>query len=262
MAEPLFEEYRYRRYRNQFIIFLIACVAFCTGIYMPFYYLLVSNVAFAESPLILVWMEIVEPLMNYVFYLGSFAYVIFGALRFGPGRGLRLMTAYIVASFLRYATNVLSYMWTMGAIRWSEFVEFELGGILFSTLIDWVQIGIMFWMIHAQIVRRRMRVEDCMPFPKILGSRGNRLLRLAFLVAIIPAATQVLSRAYYDFHKIVILEFQVQGWPEIILMISYYLTDLLAIPVGYMVIAWILRRLYRGEEKVRALWEAEQNPTN
>ena len=82
------------------------------------------------------------------------------------------------------------------------------------------------------------------------------MTRAAWYCAIIPATTQVLSRIYYDIQLAVSYELEIEGAGEIIVMVSYYLTDLLAIPVGFLVIAQVLKWLGKAEVRARAEWDA------
>lgn len=252
MVASLFDESRYQRLRKNFLIFLISCMAFSTFIYMPVYWLLYSDVRWSDSAVLLMWNELVEPLMNYTFYLGSFAFVIHAAARFGTASAAPFCGFYGGAAFLRYVTNLFSYMWIMGAIHVSGFMTYDLPDMLFSTAIDLLQMGIAFWIAHACTKKNKyVAVER-------ITALNNPSLRAAAWISVIPACTQLLSRFYYDMQLIFTFHWKVDGMGEVLLMVSYYLTDLLAVPVGFLAMALVLRRMGRSETRAREIWEDER----
>lgn len=251
MAASVFDTARYSRLRRNFLIFLGACIAFSTVIYMPIYWLMFSDIRWSDSVPMLIWIEMVEPLMNYAFYLGSFAFLIHSTSRFGSHKAAPLVGFFAGAALLRYLTNVFSYIWIMGALHVSEWLAYDLPDILLSTAFDGIQIGVAFWIAHRVLKGKKhqpvTRITDRVP-----------MLRAAWLCAIIPAVTQVLSRFYYDLQMFFSFQMEIDGGGELILMISYYLTDLLAIPVGFLIIALILKVLSRAEQKAREAFDSEK----
>ncbi len=249
MAASIFDTARYQRLRRNFLIFLGACIAFSTVIYMPVYWLMYSDIRWNDSIPMLIWLEMVEPLMNYIFYLGAFTFLIHGTARFDAHKTAPFVGFFAGAAFLRYLTNVFSYIWIMGALHVSEWVTYDLPDILISTVFDCVQIGIAFRICYRTLAGKKyqpvLRVSDRVP-----------TLRAAWLCAIIPAVTQVLSRFYYDMQMIFSFELQIDGGMELFLVISYYITDLLAIPVGFLVIALSLKWLSRAEQRAQSEYDS------
>lgn len=251
MAASIFDTARYARLRRNFLIFLGACIAFSTVIYMPVYWLMYSDVRWHDSIPMLIWREMLEPLMNYVFYLGSFAILIHGSARFGSYKAAPFIGFFAGAALLRYLTNVFSYIWIMGALHVSEWLAYDLPDILLSMAFDCIQIGVAFWIAHRVLNGKRYqpvnRMTDRAP-----------MLRAAWLCAIIPVVTQVLSRFYYDLRLFFSFEMQIEGAGEMLLMISYYVTDLLAIPVGFLVIAVTLKWLSKAETRAKESFDADK----
>lgn len=241
MAVSMFEQARYEKTRRNFLIFLGACIAFSSVIYMPVYWLMYSDVVWNESIPMLIWMEMVEPLMNYAFYLGSFAFVIWGAARFGTRKVRAFVALYAGAALLRYLTNVLSYMWVMGAIHFSEWAAYDFPEILFSTGIDCLQMAIVFAACYGTLNNRKYE-----PVTRITAY-ATPMLRVAWVSAVLPALTQLASRIYYDLQLVLSFNNRI-GRGEVFLMILYYVIDLCAIPVGFLALSLVLRRLSRSEQ--------------
>ena len=249
MASSMLDDARYNRLRRNFWIFLISCVAFSTVIYMPVYWLMYSNIRWSESTPMLIWTEMLEPVMNYIFYLGSFSFLIHGSARFGARRVAPFIGIFTIAAFLRYFTNVFSYIWIMGALHLSEWATYDLPAILFSAAVDCVQIGIAYW-ICTHVERQKAYT------PVARVTERSPMTLAAWFCAIIPVTTQVLSRIYYDIQLAVSYELKIEGTWEILVMVSYYLTDLLTIPVGFVVIAQVLKWLGKAEARAQAEWDA------
>ncbi len=266
MQTDLLEAHRKKLYRRNFLIFLGACVGFYTLIYMPVYYLLSTNIVWSNSPLLLLWMEVIEPLMNYAFYWGSFAFVLYAILRDGKRPALQLAALYAAAAFLRYFTGLFSYMWIMGAIHWSAFMATDFWGLLFSFFMDCVQMALLllaFYFVekkliksHSQVVRQGSIREAFLPMMRAFEWK-NPLFRLSFIAAAIPTVLQILSRLYYDLDLIFVRGMEISGAGEVIVILSYYITDIATAFLGALVISVLLNAFFRNDEKRREEDEKE-----
>ncbi len=260
MQNDLLEVHRQKLYRRNFLIFLGACVGFYTLIYMPIYYLLSTNIVWSDSPLLLMWMELIEPLMNYAFYWGAFAFVLYAALRDGQKRALPLAGFYAAAAFLRYFTGLFSYMWIMGAIHWSSFLATDLWGLLFSLFMDCAQMALVllaFYLMERKLIRSRSIPahqgtirEAYLPMTRVFDWK-DPLFRLSFIAASVPAALQILSRIYYDLDLILIRGMEISGVGEVIVILSYYITDIATAFLGALILSMLLNAFFRADEKRR-----------
>ncbi len=267
MQTDLLQEHRQKRYRRIFWIFLGACVGFYTLIYMPIYYLLSSNVLWSNSPLLLLWMEVIEPLMNYTFYWGSFGFVLYALLVSGWKRAGAFSAFYAAAAFLRYFTGLFSYMWIMGAIHWSSFMAMDFWGLVFSFLMDCAQVAIV--LLAAYTIIRKLQKKDSrfrspgairetyLPFVRVMDWK-NPVFRLSLIAASVPAVIQILSRIYYDLDLILVRGMQISGVGEVIVMLSYYITDIATAFLGAMVLSLLLNSFYRSDEKYKAEEEKKE----
>ncbi len=260
MSLSLFDAHRQKKLRFAYLIFLISCVAFYTLIYMPLYHLMKSDeVTFGN--LLILWMELVEPLMNYTFYWGSFGFVLYSILRFGARESIAMIAFYAAAAVLRYVTGIFSYLWVMGAIHWSEFVVSDLPGIALSTLVDWSQmaavLGLAAWVCSS--IRNRepalSRVgaiaKAYLPFKKLFDLQ-NALFWLIAATAAVPSLIRILERIYYDLDRILIRDIEIQGAGDAIVMLTYYIVDLLTPVIGAVLLPLLLKLFHRADLRAAA----------
>ena len=268
MPLSLFDSIRSQKMRRYFTVFLAICAGFYAMIYMPVYYLLSSNVIWVDSPLLLLWMELISPLMNYTLYWGSFAFVIYHAFRFGFASVRFSVFMYALFTAIRNFSGIFSYMSVMGAIRWSEFVLNDLFGMIFSTLMDWLQMGVLLLTLFL-IWKREIKKDPSlykteesarryMPIGKGLDFSNSALLT-ALIISVVPAVIRVLERLYYDLDLILNLGMKVEGAGEVIVMISYYVTDLLTIPLGCVAISLVLNLFCKLETRAVEAAEKKQD---
>ena len=79
--------------------------------------------------------------------------------------------------------------------------------------------------------------------------KGNIILRTVLFLALIPAGIQLLLRLYYD----IFFWGAIRGWLDLLWVILYYLSDLIFVPVGYLVMIVLINRLYLF------LWKRKKN---
>ncbi len=266
MSQSLFDTDRQSKMRKYFTIFLAACAGFYAILYMPIYYLLSTNIIWVNSPLLLLWMEVVAPLMNYTLYWGSFAFVIYHVCRFGFAKVHYSVAMYALFTAIRYLLGIGSYMSVMGAIHWSEFFANDLFGLLFSIFMDWLQMALLLLITYLLLKRKTkkdpMLAKDGAPSRRWipvgrLWDLHNPVLLISFLISWVPAVIRVLERLYYDLDLILRLGMKVEGTGEVIVMVSYYVTDLLTIPLGTVVISLVINFFCKLEQK--AIAKAEEN---
>lgn len=268
MSQSLFDADRQSKMRRYFTVFLAACAGFYAVLYMPIYYLLSTNVLWVNSPLLLLWMELIAPLMNYTLYWGSFAFVIYHACRFGRSHLRYPIGMYALFTALRYLLGIVSYMSVMGAIHWSEFFANDLFGMIFSILMDWLQMAFLLLTLYL-IERHAIKKDSIMGRDGELARRylplgrlfdlHNPILLTSLIISAVPAVIRVLERLYYDLDLILRLGMKVEGAGEVIVMVSYYVTDLLTVPLGCVVIALVLNLFCRLEQKAIAKADKEES---
>ncbi len=255
MAPSLVDTYRRKKLRSRFLIVLSILVGFSTFVYMPIYYLLESNVVWENSALLLIWMEVVEPVMHYAFYWCSFAFALYAILTMGLRGSASFLLSYAVAAFLKHTLTLISYMWVMGAIRWSSFMALDFWPMVWSILGDWAQMALVCF-LSCLFTRKYGKGKGAWKHPSTLADsqlptahlidRANPIFRRAFAIASVPVALQILSRIYYDLDLILVQKYPFGGAWGIVLMVSYYLTDILTAFVGVIVLVFLLNRIHRA----------------
>lgn len=264
MQALLFDQILSKRLKKRFFIFAILCVAVISVLYTPVYLLLSSNVMWRNSIVLLLWTEIFGPLMNYTFYWGSFAFLIYAYLRFSQ-KGIKpFLIIYGVAVVSRYLVTMLSTFAIMAFPGWDALWSRELPGVLFSIVMDGLQmLGVLLlseFCAHRPLLQKNPHIcehnrADLMPqiFPvtRLLAIR-NPLQKLCAFAALIPAGLQFLSRIYYDvfFYG---LPTDLAEW---LLLVTYYIGDLAALVIGYLVLLYVLQMLFASETKSRISFES------
>ena len=75
-------------------------------------------------------------------------------------------------------------------------------------------------------------------------------MRILLCVAAVPAGFQLLSRLIYDFSNGL-----PRDLPDLLWMVTYYLSDFAFVIVGYLVTQMLLNRLAVKEEEARLAFE-------
>ena len=264
MQNLLFDELCIKRAKKYFLIFAIACVGFISAIYTPVYLLLSSNVLWRDSVVLFLWTELIGPLMDFSFYWGSFAFLIYIYLRFGKKQIKHPIIIYAVAVAARYLITMLIGFVLMSFPGWDALLKEELPSALFTIGMDALQmLGVLLLtefccrrpLMQAKACRTGAEGEellaDCFPIGGLFDIR-KPLPKLCFLCALIPAGIKLLSRLYYDIFF--------WGLPtdaaEWLLVATYYVGDIAAFLIGYFVLLYLLQAFYTAETKRRIEFES------
>lgn len=264
MQNLLFDELCIKRIKKWFLIFVIACVGFISAIYTPVYLLLSSNALWDSSIVLFLWTELVGPIMDFSFYWGAFAFLIYIYLRFGKKAIKYFALVYVVAVAARYFLAMFVSFSIMSFPGWRTFIEEEFWGALFSIAMDCLQtLGVL---LLAEFCCRRplMRIKayskgaigeemiaDCLPIENLLSIQ-KPLPKLCFFSALIPAGLKILSRLYYD----IFFWGLPQDATDWLLMATYYVVDIATLFIGYFVLLYVLQLFYTDETKRRIAFES------
>ena len=264
MQNLLFEELCIKRIKKYFLIFAIACVGFISVIYTPVYLLLASNVLWRGSLLLFLWTELMGPLVDFSFYWGSFAFLIYTYLRFDKKQIKHLVIIYAAAVVARYLFTMLASFSIMGFPEWKTFWEEEFWGALFSIVMDCLQmLGVLLLtefccrrpLIQAKTCAKgevgNELIAKCFPIEGLFNLQ-NPLAKTCFFSALIPAALKMLSRLYYD----IFFWGALQDIEEGILVATYYVADIASFFIGYFVLLYLLQMFYTNEIKRRINFES------
>ena len=264
MQNLLFDELCIKRFKKWFLIFAIACVGFISAIYTPVYLLLSSNALWDSSIVLFLWTELIGPIMDFSFYWGSFAFLIYIYLRFGKKQIQYFVLICAAAVVARYLFTMLVSFSIMSFPGWDTFWEEEFWGALFSIMMDCLQmIGVL---LLAEFCCRRPLmsakayskgregeelIADCLPIESHLSIQ-KPLPKLCFFAALIPAGLKILSRLYYDIFFWGLPE-DAADW---LLMATYYVVDVATLFIGYFVLLYVMQLFYTDETKRRIEFES------
>ena len=264
MQNLLFDELCIKRAKKYFFIFAIACVALVSVIYTPIYLLISSNVIWRGSILLFILTEFVEPLLDFSFYWGSFAFLIYIYLRFEIKQIKHFAIIYAIAVAARYILTMLATFSLMSFPNSQAFWGEELPSAIFSIGMDILQ-GLGVLLLAEFSCRRPMMraksyskgnegkelIADCFPIEGLFNIK-KPLPKLCFFASLIPAGLKLLSRLYYDIFF--------WGLPadasEWLLMVTYYIGDAAALFIGYFVLLYLLQTFYTKELQRRADFES------
>ena len=158
MNNALFDELCIKRAKKNFLIFEIACVALISVIYTPVYLLLYSNVLWRGSVPLFLLTELVEPLIDFSFYWGSFAFLIYIYLRFGKKHMNHFVIIYAAATVARYFLTLFVGYLMMSFPNAKTFWGEEVPSVLFSVIMDGLQmLGVL---LFAEFCCRRPMLKE------------------------------------------------------------------------------------------------------
>ncbi len=264
MQNLLFDQLCIKRARKHFLTFAIVCVALLSLIYTPIYLLLSSNVLWRNSVLLFLLTELVEPLIDFSFYWGSFAFLIYIYLRFGKKQIKHFIIIYASASSARYVlASFVGYL-MMSFPNWKTLLGEEIPSTLFSIAMDALQLlGVL---LLAEFACRRPMLAnktysknaggeellaDCFPIEGLFNLK-QPIAKLCFFSALIPTGLKLLSRLYYDIFF--------WGLPtdatEWLLMATYYIGDIATLFIGYIVLLYLLQSFYAKEVQRKIEFES------
>ncbi len=259
MQNLLFDELCIKRARKHFLIFAIACVGFISAIYTPVYLLLSSNVLWRGSVVLFLWTELMGPLMDFAFYWGSFAFLIYNYLRFGKKQIKPFAIIYAAAIAARYIITMTVNFALMSFPGWDVLFGEELPSALFTIGMDALQmLGVLLLaefccrrpLMSAKVYRKGAEGEemmaDCFPISGLFDLK-QPLPKLCFFAALIPSGIKLLSRLYYD----IFFWGLPQDASEWLLVITYYIGDIASFLIGYFVLLYLLQSFYTAETKRR-----------
>ncbi len=248
----LLDQMRKARLLRRYLLFFSAVVLFHSVIYYPVYLFLASDVVWKNSIVFFLWTEIAEPLSVYLFFWGSFAYLIYAGIRFSSRSTIPYLVTYTVGAVLRYALQNVCFIFMMGLPSWQR--SFSLVEILWNILLDLLIMGIVYGLFL--LLWRRLKqegkspIEICFPLGGFFDFK-NVLIKVAFAAASVPCVARLVTRAYYDLRTIVFEGFAPSGAAEIFLMITYYVTDVLTALLGYLIIFMMLSSFYLSDVKAQ-----------
>lgn len=252
----LFDQMRKKRLLRRYMLFLSAVIVFHSVIYYPIYLMLASDVVWKNSIFFFLWTEIAEPLAAYLFFWGSFAYLIYAGVRFSRRATGAYLAVYLSGTVLRYALQNVCFMIMMGFPAWKR--SLNLAQLLLSLLLDMLVMGVVYaiFLLLLRYLERQGKApySECLPLGGFFELK-NPLIKVLAVSALIPEIARIITRAYYDIRMILFEQISPSGPAEILLMVTYYLTDILTALLGYLVIFVMVSSFHLSDFKAKMRFE-------
>lgn len=247
MELSLFEQAQKRKLTSRLAILLFGIALFYAAVCTPLYLILSSDVLWAGTPLPML-LDVVTTLANYAFYWIAFAYAAYIIYRLGIGAAVPMLGVCVGASVFRYSANLVAGFCVIGFPSWEDFASDYLPYFLVDIALELVMMAVAVGL--AVFLGRKWsdskgRLTDGVPFAKLFTfDRG--MPRIAWLIACVPAAAQMLSRIRYD------LSYGApRGLLDLLWMVVYYCSDVLNVLLGYLVIVWIWNQIATRETEAK-----------
>ncbi len=225
-----------------YLIFVSILALTYSFVCTPLNLVVTSNILMMETVIPLM-LDLIMTVMNFLFYWVSFAYLIRGIFRYGIGGSKLFFVAYGALSFIRYLLSMLASFVVLGFPGATEFFALYFVDLIFYIFMDGVQIAIAAGISHG-LKSKRGGWELHMP-AESLWNLQNPILLSALFACCVPAVISLLARLFYDINY---------GFPtsgsELLLMILYYLSDVVSVLVGYFVVLYLLNRFSIKEESI------------
>ena len=194
-------------------------------------------------------LDLVVSVLNFAFYWVSFAYLVYGASRFGTRTGCVLLAIFAGASLLRYLISQLMTYWVMHDVfSWTHLRD----AVLF-VLFDCLMFAIALWLVTVKNrqTARSGGLMTQMPLARLFDF-GKPLARVILIVAAIPSLVHLITRLIYDLSVL-------GGIPttlfDVIWILVGYVSELVFALVGYMVIVVILNSRFVSDAKSKLNFE-------
>ncbi len=238
---------------RRFAALIFALTLFYAVVCTPLYLYFSSDILFDGTVIPLLW-DVLMGACNYLFYWGSFAFLLFLGARYSLGRCKAFFAVYAGAVLFRYSANLLAGYLVLGFPTLSAFISSDLPELLFCIGMDLVLMAFAVLAFHLIVDKTPLKIatEGDLTQTEVteesrvrlwcdsqkLYDKSNALHQTAVWMGLIPAAIQLLNRIRYDIFY---------GAPtdalDLMWMIVYYVGDVLCALIGYLVILLLLNSL-------------------
>ncbi len=250
MKPSEFERLYRTRMTRKMLICLGAVALFYAVVCTAVFVWIASDVLLQTSALQLIW-ELVMTVCNYLFYWIGFSFLLYGWVRFGLRESMPLTATYATVSVVRYFANHLVSALIVGGQSINDFFSESLWYILLDGFADCIW-GALLLAVFVAVTKTTLQNADekvRLQFLKAgiaapLNSLSSSMRKLMLCAAIFPGAVQILARIYYDLSY---------GAPrhilDVLYIVFYYLSDVLFILAGYVVLTLVINKLFLFEQK-------------
>lgn len=262
MQDFAFVSYRRRKTFGAYILWMLGLALFHAAVFNPIYLWITSDVLLSETVLSLI-LNVLSDIYNYLFYWVTFAFFVFAMTRFSLSTALGIGGVFLGGMALRYLLDTLGGYIVMGFPALDDF-WFSLVFIGFDLLGDLFLVGIAFliaWIIFSSQKERLRPKEKKVAFfewmpASSFWSLQNPVLLMSLSSCVWMGLWMIGSRIYFDLNV---------GAPtgpvDLLWMITYYLSDLAMILVGYLVVHLLLNQGYMNELRSEELYSSRDGNT-
>ena len=247
MELSLFEQTQKKKLICRMAVLLFGIALIYAAVCTPLYLVMSSDVLWAQTPLPML-LDVIMTLANYCFYWIAFAYAVYAIYRFNIAAAIPMLAVYAVASVFQYSANLLSGYFVIGFPSWEDFASDELPYLILNIFLNLMLMAIAVGL--ALLVEKKQgdgkkRLTEALPICKLFSfQRGIPFA--AWVMALVPAAAQFLSRLRYD-----IAYGAPRGLLDLIWMVVYYCSDVLNVLIGYLVIVWVWNQISFKETEAK-----------
>ena len=223
---------------------------YIASLVLGFVYSTVSNnIVYMYSALMYV-LEIGLELLDIALYATAFAFFVFAAQRYGLRSSVSFFVSYVALTAAHRLLSLVLELLMAGAIGADDFVSvgvyFALDMLTFGAVLAIVAYELEKYgkyLIEWKKVQRDLGQNELppalYPFQKLFN-RGNPLQVCALKIGILLSSAKILSRIIFDLYY---------GAPtslsETLIMVIYYLSDILIGVLVYATMLWIFALLYK-----------------
>ncbi len=228
-------------------------VLYVVSLLLGFVYSSVSNNIVYMSSALMYVLEISLQLLDLALYAVAFSFFIFATHRYGFRASVPFFISYAVLTACRRILSLVLELLLSGSVGADDFVSI---GVYF--LLDMITCAVVLAIIAYEFkkyngylrewkkAQRALGKDDTAPalcpFTK-LYNRANPLQVCALKIGILLSSVKILSRIIFDLYY---------GAPttlsETLIMVIYYLSDILIGVLVYAAMFWIFGRLYKEKK--------------
>lgn len=234
------------------VSFAVLYTLYCFAV-SPLYIGAVGNVAYSET-LVPDLLYYLGRLLELVAISISYASVIYGIYALGRARSKVCSFIFLLATLYKYTANmVVSWLYAGGV---SEEWIWDLINVLFYTLLEAIQLGVILLLVHPVITKFKQRNQvlakagqpmSVYPFQK-LYDKSNCLMKSAMIAAVVVFVSKIFGQLVNDIYYILVSGLPKEANTSILMAVSY-ISNLLFGLICYIATMFTLMKIAEKSEK-------------
>ena len=259
MNEIIYKDLCKKTHLRKTMFFAGGIALFFAAIWTPAYHWIASDILLMMSPLPSIW-DILKDVCHYLFYWVVLSGILYSYIHYGIEESKALFFSISVLSVVRYFANHVAGCFVIGFPSINDFFEYYLPYILLDIVLELVLMTISVTFIHL-LLKKHISVKATTPerttfllgyLPHVtLFDLKNPIGKATMLVALVPSAFMILSRLIHDISA----GFPI-GLANTLLMLTFYIFDVLSVLLGYIIMIWLLHRSYMKDLKIKSEFES------